>query len=169
MLEPSPDNLRYLRRNAAPHPEIRIVEQAASDRAGQARFFLEDLSGQNSTLIEDYGNLSENRENAFSDAHYRAITVETITLDALIAQERLAPAFIKIDIEGAELLALRGMQHCLRHHRPKLMVEVTSDEELVMQLLADAGYAAYDSNLKPLVPGEHTGPNRFFLPVEQPT
>lgn len=36
-----------------------------------------------------------------------------------------APDFIQIDVEGAEMAALRGLSDLIAHHRPKLFVEVS--------------------------------------------
>lgn len=169
VFEPSPDNLRYLEPNVAGVSTIELVRMAASDRSGRAQFFIEDLTGQNSTLIRDYAVFANNREKAFSEEGYRVIDVATATLDDFLAERTLSPDFIKIDIEGAEIVALKGMSECLRRHRPTLMVEVTREEDAVMTLLHDADYIAYDERLNPLAGRRsQAGPNRFFLPAETP-
>ena len=54
-----------------------------------------------------------------------AVTVPVVTIDNDIAGSRLpVPDFIKIDIEGMELPALRGMTQTLRRHRPALYMEM---------------------------------------------
>lgn len=51
------------------------------------------------------------------------------------------PTVVKIDVEGAEVAALRGMTETLRTHRPVVIVEVHSDQEgRVRQELSRAGY-----------------------------
>ncbi len=45
--------------------------------------------------------------------------VYVITIDSL----RLAPDFIKIDVEGFEVFALRGAESTIRTHHPVLLVE----------------------------------------------
>jgi len=49
-----------------------------------------------------------------------AIEVECRSLDTLLAGTR--PTFIKMDIEGAELDAIRGASYTLAHHRPVMAV-----------------------------------------------
>lgn len=54
-----------------------------------------------------------------------AVTVPVVTLDEDIAAAGLpAPDFIKIDIEGMELPALRGMERTLKQHGPELYMEM---------------------------------------------
>lgn len=166
VFEPSPDNLRYLTINTKAVAPIEIVRKAVSDSKGHARFFTETLTGQNSTLIENYANFEDTRRSAQIDEAYQALEVETTTLDAFVAERGIAPDFIKIDIEGAEMLAVRGMGAVLAEHRPDLMVEITRDQDEVMEILKKAGYTACDSRLRPLADGATTGPNRFFLPDE---
>lgn len=47
----------------------------------------------------------------------------------------VTPDFIKIDVEGAELAALRGLSAVIAQHRPNLFVEVAEDN--------DAGFHAW--------------------------
>jgi FkbM family methyltransferase len=170
VFEPSPENLPYIESNVAPVPTIELVRKAASDRSGRLRFFIEGLTGQNSTLVENYATFDVTRDRAFSSEHYRTIEVDATTLDAFLDERAIKPDFIKIDIEGAELLALQGMRECLVRHRPGLMVEVTHQEEAVMRLMADAGYVVCDSSMEPLAPNkeaaQRASPNFFFLPKE---
>lgn len=61
---------------------------------------------------------SEQEENA-------AIKVRTLSVDKLMEQEKLSNIdFIKMDIEGAELEALKGAEGCLRKCRPKLAISI---------------------------------------------
>lgn len=52
----------------------------------------------------------------------RRISVATHRLDDLLDPE-LSPALIKVDVEGAEVLALRGARETLRRHRPVVLFE----------------------------------------------
>jgi FkbM family methyltransferase len=62
--------------------------------------------------------------------------VVTMALDSIMPAKRVA--LIKIDVEGHELQALRGMQRLLRRDRPRLIVEGTSEE--VSAFLAELNY-----------------------------
>ena len=64
------------------------------------------------------------------------------SLDSLV-ERTFVPGFVKIDIEGAELLALRGAARLLKEHRPALLVEVHSRqlEDDCARLLSGLGYS----------------------------
>lgn len=55
----------------------------------------------------------------------QVIHVSAAPLDLLIERHQLTPPdFIKMDIEGAEVLALAGMQRTIREARPNLLMEL---------------------------------------------
>lgn len=74
--------------------------------------------------------------------------VPTLTLDTLL--EALPPPhFVKIDVEGAELLVLEGGQ-VLLGRRPSLLVEVSAEHcTQISSILKDAGYNLYDADAPP--------------------
>jgi FkbM family methyltransferase len=71
-------------------------------------------------------------------------TVPSVALDQLVEALRLHPAFVKIDVEGAELSVLKGAVGLLTKDRPTVALEIHTawkpgvDE--IDQLLKDAGY-----------------------------
>lgn len=63
--------------------------------------------------------------------------------------------FIKIDIEGAEALALRGMRRILQESRPVVFVEFHDEDGWSgRKELIDANYVLYESNGRKLDPGK---------------
>jgi hypothetical protein len=73
----------------------------------------------------------------------------------------LAPDFIKIDIQGFELQALRGGHRTLERHRPALLIETPGDE--IIQYLSNFCYQSYVYQGGRLVEGHQHGRNSFFV------
>lgn len=96
----------------------------------------------------------------------RAQEVEVVPLDRL----GLAPAWVKIDVEGVEGDVVRGLRGTIERHRPLLLVESTSHREVAAEL-AGLDYAArrYDRERRALVPLAADGVpvNVFFVPGER--
>jgi FkbM family methyltransferase len=143
VFEPGRNNLPYLRENVRGLPGVEIVEQAVSDQDGVATFFEEQLTGQNNSLLGDYERFSQNRQLAFSNEAYERRDVTTVRLDTFLERRAMQPDFVKIDIEGAEFLALQGAMKMVREQRPILVVEVTCHADQVFQLLTSAGYLLF--------------------------
>ena len=92
-----------------------------------------------------------------------AVTVETLPirpLDALVRDHGLAPALVKIDVEGAEMAVFEGAQETLKTHRPVVISEFArpllerngTSPEAVIALLDRCGYDVndpFDPKLKP--------------------
>jgi FkbM family methyltransferase len=116
-------------------PYISVHQQALSDRCGKARL---------------YHHLGQ--ENAFSlgsDENTSFDEVAIISLDEVVKTERLARVdFIKLDVEGAEELVLRGAKEVLQQWRPVVLFEVNLDaikllhlqQDGACQLLKEYGY-----------------------------
>ena len=97
---------------------IHSVPLAVSDHAGRLEFILDPENTGHSRLRG-------------SGESARGSPIDVVTLDAWL-DEKPPPskiAAIKLDVEGCELRALRGMERTLRQHQPALVVEII-DEHL---------------------------------------
>lgn len=140
--EPNPATATMLRDNIASSgiENIIVQEIACSDSETNLTFF-DSTHGGNS------GSSSLAAKNAGS-ADY-SFTVKARPIDAVIAELGLTRVdVLKADVEGAELLVLRGARETLRRFTPMVLLEVvprqlanmgTSVEE-VEALLASLGY-----------------------------
>jgi FkbM family methyltransferase len=112
--EPLPATLQRLRRNLDANrlTGVEVRAHALSDRPGEAAFFPgpDDHSGVSSLLQHDEADAST--------------TVRCVRLDDELDSIPTV-SLIKVDIEGAELRALRGMRALLERDQPDLVVEVT--------------------------------------------
>ncbi|MEO5640421.1 MAG: FkbM family methyltransferase [Sphingomicrobium sp.] len=115
-----------LRRSAAKSKTaVDVIEAAVSDRDGTAEFTIA-ARGRASNHLSSLSGYSQ------TGGERGRVTVSTITLDTILA-ERGPPDFIKIDIEGAEPLALRGASRLLAEARPIIYLEVTEDTEIELR------------------------------------
>lgn len=78
------------------------------------------------------------------------IEVESVIIDDFLAQNNIKPDFIKIDIEGAEWKALKGMKKTLKYKNVTILVEIHVDNlrnkfntnyKEIIKLLIECGYS----------------------------
>ena len=126
--EPVPENvtclLETLRLN---HLENVTVHQLAiSDREGVAELRFTGVFDGFACLTE--GGHGHSEKKAMTAA---SIPVRTIDLDTFCRQRGISRVdLIKIDIEGAEMLALRGMSRILCAYRPVLILELWGSQHV---------------------------------------
>jgi FkbM family methyltransferase len=80
-------------------------------------------------------------------------TVKTVALDSLFAVGQLrAPRVVKIDVEGAELEALRGAVRLMEAHRPVILLATHGAEVHAgcVKLLCDRGYRLESLTVDPM-------------------
>ena len=123
--EPLPRNLAVLREHVRLNgvTNVEVLPLAISDRAGTARFAAADDPAM--------GGLSERG----------VLEVETASLDTLRGTLE-PPSFIKMDIEGAEHVALTGAMEVLRAAKPVVLLSAHGyvQHDLCTALLRDLGY-----------------------------
>jgi FkbM family methyltransferase len=163
VFEPAPNNITYIRKNTGPKANITLIGKAVTNQSGDVSFFIEDLTGQNNSLIEKYKIFEDNQKRAYVHADVQKIRVPAVSLDSFLTERNINVDFVKIDVEGAELNVLQGMQGCMTTMKPIIMVEVTEQATDVADCLASHGYKLFDDRLAPLSPGEARSPNWFCL------
>jgi FkbM family methyltransferase len=108
--EPLPEFAELLRTR---HPSAEVRQAALSDREGERDFFL---------VLDDPGWSGFRERESPAGGGVEEITVRTERLDDVLGPDR-RPAFLKIDVEGAEAEVLRGAIATLREHRPAIAFE----------------------------------------------
>lgn len=91
----------------------------------------------------------------------------TLRADDLLARHGFRPCFVKVDVEGAEVFVMEGMQALLREVRPVVMVEIhphfqPSDASIprILALLEQANYRLADTTVSPVTRQEFWVPNQ---------
>lgn len=94
-------------------PNCRIFNALISDKDGETRDFIITNNGQSSSILELKEHLKEHPHVFEVD---RKI-LETITIDTFIKKYEIEKTlnFVNMDIQGAELLALKGMIEYLQY------------------------------------------------------
>ncbi len=110
-VEPDEVNAARLRRNLALNPQIRNVEIESRllwDGPGEVEFFPQGNVGSSAF---------------WAPAGMAGVRRPSVTLDELVEAHGLARLdFVKMDIEGAEVRALRGATATLRRFRPEFAI-----------------------------------------------
>jgi FkbM family methyltransferase len=109
--EPVPHKARWLMRK---YPDIDVRQEALSDAAGEVEFFYQ--KGHSG-----FSGLQSHKASSWQTDTFR---VRCSRLDDIVSPTRRID-FIKIDVEGAEHLVLRGAARVLRDSRPYVLFECT--------------------------------------------
>jgi FkbM family methyltransferase len=133
------------------HSCARAFRQAVADRGGSTSFFLSAWGSDRNSLYQDNSGLEAQR-----------VEVEAVTLDDFLAAAgNPIVDLVKMDIEGAELVALQGMKETLKRTR-RLILEFSplsvqaspSNPEELLDMLSRHGFSIQiiqdDGSLKPL-------------------
>jgi FkbM family methyltransferase len=146
--EPIPETLAALEAGLARErrfDNVTLNEWALSDRTGSLPFFVPgDDHGQASMARHAAGSWSRPHEVRSHECRVR-------TLDDYCRESGAAPSFVKCDVEGAELLVLRGGAVTLAACRPLLHLEVNPDwtrslgyaPPEIVRFLAGLGYSRF--------------------------
>ena len=114
--------------------QVRVVRRALSDRPGTQPIYLAAEKFHDGSVHDGLGTLY-----AFAQRSVAVQEVTITTLDAFLAEAGATRLdFVKLDVEGAELAALRGAAASLERFRPHLIIEVQQDTARA------AGYEAAD-------------------------
>lgn len=150
-LEPNPDNARRLASNIERSglSNVRIVQAAAGDSESSIELRLAPDPAFHSTMDSHAFKIGQQ------------VSIAQTRIDVVWQQYgRPTVSAIKIDVEGAEIVVLRGCECVLEACKPALLVEAATREEfgLVGEWLSVRGYT-------PSQPAGFAPWNFLFLPI----
>lgn len=130
---------------------IEIINSAVSEVSGEVEIFEVDENqfhqGSSSLYKNEY--LSSLNKKAL-----KKNIIKSISLDDFVESRNIKVDFIKMDIEGGELSALKGCKNLLKH-KPKLLIEYNSERikylgysNLDFKNLLDNNYYCYEVLIK---------------------
>jgi FkbM family methyltransferase len=147
--EPVADNRALLLANlrlGGIEDRVTVMPLALADEDGEAEFQVDDMQSASGTLSKvTGGEACVGRQNLGLGPLTARVPVRR--LDTLVAERGETglplPDVIKIDVEGAEGLLLRGAADLLREHKPRLLVELHGVGCIrdVLRCLDEMGYA----------------------------
>jgi FkbM family methyltransferase len=137
--EALPANIERLRENVRLNgleEQVNIIHAAVIDQSGETEFFTH-ASGAMGKAAGSAGRDSEYGE----IIHVRAVTLD----DFIFTEENPVPDVIKMDIEGGEKLAVKGMVRTLSEYRPILLIELHGEEaaRTMWDTLTTCGYSIH--------------------------
>ncbi|MBS3067878.1 FkbM family methyltransferase [Candidatus Micrarchaeota archaeon] len=137
VIEPESENFKLLTYNLKSYGKARFLEKALMKENGKARILLSNSVTH--TVVD-----SSTSRSAQNEAEVDAISLDSLG-DLISKGQRV---LLKIDIEGAELDALRGGLSFIKKHNPLLMVETHSleiEKSVDKLLVKECGYKRVNS------------------------
>jgi FkbM family methyltransferase len=163
-VEANADLVRSVNHNLVANGQHNAVVRhaAATDRAGVIQFYLgseDQVASVERDHVACFGEILD------------CVEVPAIPIDDIVEECGKCPDIVKIDVEGHELAALRGMVRTLSRCAPTLIVEVkASNVRAVDTLLTEHGYQGRrwrDDRVlvNDLDPGDETHANYLYAPA----
>jgi FkbM family methyltransferase len=149
--EPDATNLKSFRDNLKANPslseQIEVLPVAIAETDGPVSLESPDDDTTQCQLVS--------QGVAPRDKQFDVVTVATVpavSLDSMLAEGRKAPGLLKIDVEGAEYLVLRGAQNLVRHFHPLVLLEYhnINAKRQCVAYLKENGYSILIPNGKQL-------------------
>jgi FkbM family methyltransferase len=109
-VEPNPDCARHIELTTS-RTVVEVLQAAVSDRNGLAVLRVSDRKDKISSLSDEWRKAVGEENRDYVGMWNRNLTVPTVTLDELIGLYG-TPFYIKVDVEGHEEFALKGLSEC---------------------------------------------------------
>jgi len=106
-VEPNPDCARHIELTTSPKT-VEVLQAAVGEASGVGVLTISDRKDKMSSMSADWRDAVSKQNTDYVGMWKRELTVPIVTLDALI-QRYGRPSYIKIDVEGYEEQALKGL------------------------------------------------------------
>lgn len=142
--EPVSSTFKALKKNIELNgfKNVTPVNSGVSDSKGKLKIYVADITNTGTSSLALQGNFSGITEEA-----------DIITLDEFVVENKIDKIdLIKIDVEGCEYNALKGMEKLIRKEKPLMLIEIVderlklfnSSKEDVFKFFEDAGFYGYE-------------------------
>jgi FkbM family methyltransferase len=149
-----------------PNPDVRaqltdhVARNGVADRVEISGDALSDIDGQEARLFisergSGFSSIIPRSAPAAPSSFGRSIAVRTTTIDRWLRERGLAVTLLKIDVEGAEELVLRGMEATVASTPPRQVVCETSAGSAADVWLRGHGYRPEPLDRLPFVVGNY--------------
>ena len=141
---------------------IFVINCAIAGHQGELTLYQPDAQTSPSFETTYFSKNNAIRVNSFS--------VPCSTLDELFCDKKID--VLKIDIEGAEIFAVDGMQKILQERQTRIFIEIHKTQiegfrhdgvEYLANLFRNYGYACYLCEGLRVIPKQFIGPGRYYL------
>ncbi|MEH3147790.1 MAG: FkbM family methyltransferase [Methylobacterium frigidaeris] len=149
-IEPLRDNVECLSKNVPSNVEV--LSFAAGDREGRCDIVLTNKTLGNAHIADTSGT----GQGQTDTKNQNTESVDIRTIDSLNLE---SVGLIKIDVQGAELMVLRGAVETIKRCRPVLMIEEKAQGDAI-RLLAEAGNMLESLGMTPM---NRVGADRIFI------
>lgn len=148
--EPNSKSFRYLSQFLGDKQQCHLNEVAISDSTEEKTLYVPQRHSGGATLQEEV--TKKLKENI--DVSIQKETISSTTLDKYVERDNITPpTFIKLDIEGSELEALKGGVRTLKEYKPRISMEVWGDQrknfsQESVRYIKNIGYTPFKINSK---------------------
>ena len=117
---------------------IQLIQKALSNKVGKATFRIPN-GGENHSMASMMWHKSDNDT--------INVAVDTIVIDQDEKLKQITPSFIKIDVEGAEGLVVKGMQELITKSSPVIFIECSkAGRNVVWEIMKKLNYSCFLSH-----------------------
>ena len=167
--EPEPRNYHYLKKNIElnKYTNVFAFQKAVADKPGKVKLYICPYDTGHHT-INQYGGI-EKYSPKFIYTNKEFVEIEAVVLDDFFGETKRKIDVIKMDIEGAEVLALSGMDHIIKENgKLKMFIEFfplfiremgSSPEEFIKKLLEDYRFAIF------VIPDDYNASNKKLMKI----